>query len=416
MIFTKKLIILLVFADHKGSLDLQRERDGVKERLRYLEKKGLIEVMVIDDATVDKIFQAFNDYGDRICIFQYSGHSSEQQLELEQGAGHAQGVAELLGQQKALRLVVINGCASYSHVARLKQEKVSAVIATHSEVEDRLAINFALQLYQSLAEKKNIRQAFVVAKALAHTRKPYLHITQFSAMGGAKLEGTQSVWGLYTENEKAQSWTLPTRRFPLHQVFIITLCLLATSFSFPFIFPQGNHLIHIQAQTPEGKVIPIDPSAKITINLGSAIQMIPVLVDGKALLKIPKKYLNTRQRIQLWGLPGYNSQDAQYLLETHKPLIITVENDQSRAVIKGVVKHNLANEKTIFLQRAKVIFVELDTVVFTNAQGIFELKDIPIEKQRKRYRVLIQKTGYRDYSLYVKPNNQEVYDYPLQKI
>ena len=71
-------------------------------------------------------------------------------LLLEEGHAQAKGIAELLGEEKELKLVVLNGCSTKKQVQQLLQHGIKAIIATSVPVKDQMALDFANQFYQAL--------------------------------------------------------------------------------------------------------------------------------------------------------------------------------------------------------------------------------------------------------------------------
>src|SRR3954469_12152785 len=113
-----KPVILLAFANEQEGKrylrDLPEELRRLQGILEGAERKGLCELVVRHNATIDQIFDAFTEYRDRVVIFHYGGHASTDGLFLEsirpEGAvAHAEGLARFLGQRRNLELVFLNG-------------------------------------------------------------------------------------------------------------------------------------------------------------------------------------------------------------------------------------------------------------------------------------------------------------------
>lgn len=226
---SKPLIILAFSNDQDAYLNMiVRERKNIFKALQQHHDRGYIQVHKEENTSIEDIFDLFNRYADRIAIFHYGGHASGTHLQLETGGAaemaDAAGLAQLLGQQKALQLVFLNGCATQDQVEKLFGCGVKAVIATSVPINDEMATEFAEQFYQALANKANIQKAFQTAKAFGATRYgKEKEVGEFRGMSWAGKEETQPAgmpWGLYVNNngEEALVWTLP--EVAEHQVII----------------------------------------------------------------------------------------------------------------------------------------------------------------------------------------------------
>ena len=166
-------VTLLAFAnDQEGKRylrDLPEELRQLQAILEAAERKGLCELVVRPNATLDQIFDAFTEYRDRVVIFHYGGHASSDGLFLEstvpEGAvAHAEGLARFLGQRRNLELVFLNGCSTRAQAAGLLEAGVAAVIATARAIEDTVALEFAAAFYSELAAGATLRAAYEAAR------------------------------------------------------------------------------------------------------------------------------------------------------------------------------------------------------------------------------------------------------------
>ncbi len=109
----------------------------------------------------DKVAKDIRDYKNRIILFHFSGHAMSQHLLFKDGASNARGLAGLLGEAQNLKLVVLNGCATYDQVKLLFDNNVKIVIATKGKVSDGIAREFADTFYRALSTRDyTIRGAF----------------------------------------------------------------------------------------------------------------------------------------------------------------------------------------------------------------------------------------------------------------
>jgi len=215
-----KTVILAFSNDKDQYLEMiNRERKTIFKTLQNHHDRGYIRVHKEESTSIEDIFQLFNRY-DQIAIFHYGGHANGTHLQLETGAGESQlanavGLAQLLGQQKELKLVFLNGCATLNQVELLLSSGVRAVIATSAAIDDRMATEFAEQFYNALVGQSTIEKAFEVAKAFIATRygqskeiNLYRDISWERKPAAAKNE---IAWGLYTNENSREvlGWKLP---------------------------------------------------------------------------------------------------------------------------------------------------------------------------------------------------------------
>ncbi len=218
-------VVLLAFANDQGSYleNLVRERKAIAEGLQQFEDQRYLRVHVEPNAGIDDLFALFGRFANQLAIFHYGGHANGSALRLEANGGanetaHAGGLAQILGQLRALKLVFLNGCATRDQVKRLLEAGVPAVIATSAKIDDSAASSFAAQLYARLGEGRTIAESFAAARAGLATREGERRtIDAFRAMdvdGEESAPGSDALtWGLYTRpddaGDAALGWTLP---------------------------------------------------------------------------------------------------------------------------------------------------------------------------------------------------------------
>jgi hypothetical protein len=218
---SKPVIILAFSNDQDDYLKMiVRERKNIFKALQQHHDKGFIQVHKEENTSIEDIFDLFNRYADRIAIFHYGGHASGSHLQLEAGVektelADAGGLAQLMGQQKALQLVFLNGCATQDQVKLLFSCGVKTVIATSVPINDEMATEFAEQFYQALANKATIQKAFQTAKAFAATKYgKSKQVDEFRDLlwdNKKEKPSTDMPWGLYINDNagEALDWKLP---------------------------------------------------------------------------------------------------------------------------------------------------------------------------------------------------------------
>ena len=166
-------VIVLAFANeqegHRYLRNLREELRQLRAILEAAEKKELCKPVVLPNAILDEIFEAFTEHRDRVAILHYGGHAGGDRLFLEttgtEGAvAHAEGLATFLGQRRNLQLVFLNGCSTRAQAAGLLDAGVAAVIATARAIEDAIALEFAAAFYSELASGATLRAAYEAAR------------------------------------------------------------------------------------------------------------------------------------------------------------------------------------------------------------------------------------------------------------
>jgi WD40 repeat protein len=151
---------------------LAGELSGIVAALGDAQRASICDVVTLSDATPEQVMRTFQSdaYRDRIAILHFAGHAGPEGLLFETADGStavadAGGLAAFLGCQRGLQLVVLNACATQAHVDSLREAGVGAVIATSRTVEDAVAHQFALLLYQGLGSGAGIKRAYDEAAA-----------------------------------------------------------------------------------------------------------------------------------------------------------------------------------------------------------------------------------------------------------
>ena len=153
---TDRPIVFLAFADARSDLSsLKVEGWSLKDQFDELKRRGVIaDVVVEENASLERIYSVFQKHRDRIAIFHFGGHADGDRLLLQSAfeprPAYADGLATLLGQQRGLKLVFLNGCSTRPQVKRLLDAGVPAVIATARPIDDGVATEFAVAFYQAL--------------------------------------------------------------------------------------------------------------------------------------------------------------------------------------------------------------------------------------------------------------------------
>jgi CHAT domain/SIR2-like domain len=183
-----RVLVMIADVPHLPKLDVEKEWLALKETVKELEEKGLIEIERLDEPTLPALQTRLTErmVNKPYHVFHFIGH----------GAFDAKGKGKLLIKQtgsnevypltaerlsvvlrnhnKTLRLVVLNACEgartsateSYTGIAQnlLKQGGIPAIIAMQYKISDPAAITFSREFYNGLAS------GLPVEAALSHAR------------------------------------------------------------------------------------------------------------------------------------------------------------------------------------------------------------------------------------------------------
>jgi hypothetical protein len=226
---TVSSFILLAFAndvanDRRYLRSLQEESKTIGNALMPAVEKGLLAPPVsIFNATVGDVMGAFQQpfHREKIRIFHFGGHADGSQLIFEDEAGgpagaKARNLAAYLGQQESLVLVFLNGCCTEGQVRRLRETGIKAVVATTSDIDDKMAADFAEAFYKELATCR-LRQAFdraSVAVALRWSHQPGAIFRDVASQSLGQSDESRFPWILDCDEKYARwrlAWEMPGR-------------------------------------------------------------------------------------------------------------------------------------------------------------------------------------------------------------
>ncbi len=209
-------VILLAFSNNKDAYlpMIVQEQKAINKALLDFADKNYFQLRELQHASTEEVFYLINRYNQRVAILHYGGHANGQSLQLESEVGVVQtanvkGIAALLGTQKQLKLVFLNGCASRGQVKALLEHGVPSVIATRVAIDDNEAQLFASQFYEALAAGSNIREAFQKAKALIESNRSDSKIKgmeEAMVILASPGEEEEIPWGLYCKPDENSPW------------------------------------------------------------------------------------------------------------------------------------------------------------------------------------------------------------------
>ena len=189
-----KPVVFLAFANEQEGQhylrNLPEESRQLQSILQEAEDRGLCELVVRTNATLDLVDEVFRRHGSRVALFHFAGHADADRLLLESASGamaaHAEGLAGYLGGQGGVKLVFLNGCSTRPQVAELLRKGIDVVVATARPIDDDSARKFAVDFYQQLVAGRTFRDAFEKARDLAKSARggrPEAFLRDLGAVG-----------------------------------------------------------------------------------------------------------------------------------------------------------------------------------------------------------------------------------------
>lgn len=198
-------LVLSVFANETQLSYLEAEDHSMQ---KCFKKLSYLDYRPLKNADRDTFVNSLGDTRESLNILHFGGHAKESTLFFEDGDGHGPGLARLLALHPQLKLVFINACDT-QHIARLF-EKVPAVLATISPVNDRNAAVFAEEFYKNLSNGATLQEAFEATIAVPAFKdgKSFYHDSIVIRGLDKKKESIEEVpWRLYVDKDML-NWKL----------------------------------------------------------------------------------------------------------------------------------------------------------------------------------------------------------------
>ncbi len=161
-------VVFLAFAQTSSEphlAHLKRESSLLRDLFLSLEEQGKVKLLREESTEQKDLVRLLTQYKDRIVIFHFGGHANGDHLFFEDEKGYPGGLAELLGLQKGLKLVFLNGCSTHRQVAGYLRAGVPAVIAATKQISDADAVRFSEHFYHALTRHYPLADAFRIAAA-----------------------------------------------------------------------------------------------------------------------------------------------------------------------------------------------------------------------------------------------------------
>lgn len=170
-----KPVILLVFSNDNISYlkQIGIESNALERLIEPYAKKYELELIIKHYSESLEIIETLNVIQNRLVLFHFSGHSNNEQLNLDQGGLFNKGLSKKLSECQKLKLVFLNGCSNAKIVENIANKNELNVIGTHSKVPDGLARQFSEAFYKNLIDKNmSVELSFMGAKTDLSTMSP----------------------------------------------------------------------------------------------------------------------------------------------------------------------------------------------------------------------------------------------------
>lgn len=188
-------IILTVFSNVEEPHILTRLKDERREVFQIVNDRRVnkfFEHMDLPVQGAQDLLKYIQDYRDRIAVFHYAGHAEKAQALLEEEKVFMKGVAEMFRSEEhkksALKLVVLNGCATFDMTEPFFEAGAKAVIATNARIQDVAAKHFAVSFYSKLLKHKGtLQDAFRDGRSAVHSVSDQIPVKDLAVLRGPDI-------------------------------------------------------------------------------------------------------------------------------------------------------------------------------------------------------------------------------------
>ncbi|MFQ5823327.1 MAG: CHAT domain-containing protein [bacterium] len=177
-----RILVMISSPKNLTPLDVNNEKNKIKKTLAELEKKGLVEINILKEATVTELQQTLRR--SEFHIFHFIGHGDFDKVN-NQGLlafedddelvdyVNAEQLGALLFNHRSFRLVVLNSCEGArtsltnpfaGTATTLMQLGIPSVVAMQFVISDSAAINFVSVFYASIADGLPVDMAVTEAR------------------------------------------------------------------------------------------------------------------------------------------------------------------------------------------------------------------------------------------------------------
>ncbi len=187
---------------------LQEEDNRIYQTLSPRQQQRHFLIHRDSSARLEHMARDIALYRQELVLFHYSGHAGGEALHLDGGEAKALGIAQLLGKCPKLQVVVLNGCSTKGQVELLREAGVPAVVATSAPVEDTKATNFAIRLYECLANGEALGDAFDLAIGQVLGQDDQIEVHRTLVLRMPEKPNDEPLWGYFGPTE-TRTWKLP---------------------------------------------------------------------------------------------------------------------------------------------------------------------------------------------------------------
>lgn len=208
--------IFLAFSNQQNNyLHLLKEEDrGLWDILITHKLNGSLDFINRGYTSAEDIYDSLTKVQQSLEVFHYAGHANSFHLELDNETHYnLDKLVALLALCPELKLIFLNGCSTWGIVEKIKSHEgiKAAVIATHVDIPDRGACDFAINFYKALIGGglggASLEAAFEAAKAhLKAGIEAKLYDRDLFRSIGERSKTKPAPWGLYGFDSDILNW------------------------------------------------------------------------------------------------------------------------------------------------------------------------------------------------------------------
>jgi hypothetical protein len=411
-------VLVMISSPHDyPQLDVEQEWKKLTDAVGDLNRKGLVTMERLDDATLTTLQRRLRQK--EYHIFHFIGHGSfDKQAddgvliledEVERGrAVSGQYLGTFLHNHRSLRLAILNACegarASRSDpfagtAQSLVQQGIPAVIAMQFEITDDAAITFAHDFYTAVADGYPVDAAMVEARAAIFAQGNNIEwgtpVLYMRSPDGRIFNGAEAE----KKTREAETVSVPEPRGARQRIFVasaLAFALLAIVLALllaPKLFkkpsaPTEKAALPIST-TPDTTVVSVKTAARVSIKVNPPD--VKVILDGKGveMSRLASMALPSGTHTISISRKGYKTLKDQFGV-THRDTTLMYSLQPEEKQIEPKVTSTMTGEVQIESEPS-------GAAVFLNSRSKGatprRIQDLAVGD----YEIALKKTGYKDY-------------------
>lgn len=166
----KAPVVILSFADSRKTSSpltaVTQESNQLHRLFVPFENRGIFDLRYFPNVELEDLAVSLKGLRRKVTIWHFGGHAAEDIIKLENTPVILAHLAPVFAKYWRPELVFLNGCNTEGMASPLLNAGVKVVIASNSEVGDKLASAFAKHFYESWLQGNSISDSFDLANSI----------------------------------------------------------------------------------------------------------------------------------------------------------------------------------------------------------------------------------------------------------